>query len=555
MDAELPQPLAPLYYRDNFLRLCDTVQSQYNDILNHHERQYLQTFRALSVAGQCLYIRLVSRTGPVFRSAKLSYPEIKNLRGALHELESAELVLPYVDFDLDDLARLYTRPEIERMFSAQLPGTRLSSKSQLMATIASLELGAETLRECREKIEAATLVAPQGLEIIALLQLLFFGNRHQSLTEFVLEDLGVAQFYPYTLHPDHRLFNCRAAVDEYLTCGTLSDARYEILEGDDMQPLVALAQALLALEIKFDSTTPRWNKLCNRLGRDLERLEEYDLALALYATSQSHPSRERSARILEKQKEWDAAIALCEEIMDNPLTEAERDAAAIILPRVSRKRYGTRASRQRDCFEEQHLNIAAGDECVELLAADHLAAHWSSVHYVENSLMNALFGLAFWPIIFADEPGVFHHPFQRAPTDMYTDSFRLRRQSAIAAHLRRLEAADLPSLLADAYTQYYPYQNQWVDWRYIDESLVQTAATMIPTQHLLHIWQRILFDPRENRGGFPDLIAFGAKPGEYTMIEVKGPGDALQNNQKRWLRFFGQNEIPAQVAWIHWQGD
>jgi hypothetical protein len=61
-----------------------------------------------------------------------------------------------------------------------------------------------------------------------------------------------------------------------------------------------------------------------------------------------------------------------------------------------------------------------------------------------------------------------------------------------------------------------------------------------------------LFDPRENRNGFPDLIAFGERPGDYRMIEVKAPGDRLQGNQKRWLRYFAQHDIPASVAWVDW---
>ena len=73
-------------------------------------------------------------------------------------------------------------------------------------------------------------------------------------------------------------------------------------------------------------------------------------------------------------------------------------------------------------------------------------------------------------------------------------------------------------------------------------------------QHLLAMWRRILFDPRANRSGFPDLITFDSAKG-YCMIEVKGPGDQLQPNQKRWLRFFQQQEIPFQVARVSWLDD
>ena len=77
-------------------------------------------------------------------------------------------------------------------------------------------------------------------------------------------------------------------------------------------------------------------------------------------------------------------------------------------------------------------------------------------------------------------------------------------------------------------------------------------AACIPSLHLLSIWQRMRFDPGENRRGFPDLIAFGDDPGDYLMLEVKGPGDALQESQKRWLRHFQNEDIPAQVGWVDW---
>lgn len=36
------------------------------------------------------------------------------------------------------------------------------------------------------------------------------------------------------------------------------------------------------------------------------------------------------------------------------------------------------------------------------------------------------------------------------------------------------------------------------------------------------------------------------------MIEVKGPGDRLQDNQKRWLAFFAEQDIPVCVCYVSW---
>jgi hypothetical protein len=44
---------------------------------------------------------------------------------------------------------------------------------------------------------------------------------------------------------------------------------------------------------------------------------------------------------------------------------------------------------------------------------------------------------------------------------------------------------------------------------------------------------------KDNRTGFPDLIQFWPAERRYDMIEVKGPGDRLQDNQLRWIDYCG----------------
>jgi hypothetical protein len=136
---------------------------------------------------------------------------------------------------------------------------------------------------------------------------------------------------------------------------------------------------------------------------------------------------------------------------------------------------------------------------------------------------------------------------------MYEQGFLSLRQVSIEQRIELLEQKPLAPLLEEAYTAYQGYQNRWVNWRYLERDLVVAAATCIPSQHLVSIWRRMLFDPGENRRGFPDLIAFGAVPGDYLMLEVKGPGDTLQESQKRWLRHFESEGIPAQVGWVDWR--
>jgi len=36
------------------------------------------------------------------------------------------------------------------------------------------------------------------------------------------------------------------------------------------------------------------------------------------------------------------------------------------------------------------------------------------------------------------------------------------------------------------------------------------------------------------------------------MIEVKGPGDRLQDNQLRWLEFCREHGLPVDVCHVRW---
>lgn len=551
--------LPPFYYRDNFLCLCDTVEDQYGDILAGDELEFLRTFRTLSSPAQCLYVRLVSRVGPWFRAARLAYGELGDSQPILAELDGLGLLHRATSLTPGELGALFTRDELLAVLGEYIDSSAVSGKPSLLAAIAESPLDAAASTRMLCDFDGESIVGPLYIEQVQCLQVLFFGNRRQGLTDFVLSDLGVARYFPYSLDRGHRLFADRMALDEYLACAAFSDRWYELRDAGPETPvdtdLLTLAVELLQVQIVHDSSRGRWYRLCNGVARDLERVGELETALELYAASGRHPCRERRARILERSGRLREARALCERILEQPWCEEERDAADRILPRLRRALEGVPQPRRRDSFDELQLELPRGDLAVEVLAALALEREWASVHYVENTLMNALFGLAFWEQIFLPVPGAFHNPFQSVPGDMYQPEFSRRRRTALDRRLGELARQDLGQELVDAWHRYRGYQCRWVDWRKIDPELVARVTALVPPGHLLAIWERMLFDPGENRRGFPDLIALGEKPGDYCLIEVKGPGDALQDSQKRWLRFFREQAVPARVAWVEWCDD
>ena len=74
----------------------------------------------------------------------------------------------------------------------------------------------------------------------------------------------------------------------------------------------------------------------------------------------------------------------------------------------------------------------------------------------------------------------------------------------------------------------------------------------LPPAHLKHWFRRLLQDIKANRAGMPDLIQFWPAQKRYRMIEVKGPGDRLQDNQLRWLAFCEAHHMPVTVCYVQW---
>lgn len=89
-------------------------------------------------------------------------------------------------------------------------------------------------------------------------------------------------------------------------------------------------------------------------------------------------------------------------------------------------------------------------------------------------------------------------------------------------------------------------------WLALDESLLQLALACIPVAHLSLYFARLLDDLSENATGFPDLVQFFPAARTYKLIEVKGPGDRPQDNQRRWLKYFASHQLPVEVCQVTW---
>jgi len=557
------------YYLDNFKFLLNFVCGRYQDLLTPAEIEYVQTFMAASEAAQRLYVRLVLRKGPWFRADKLNYPEINDLDQAASELISIGILTAYrssespvedlVETDTDEIEQLLsllTKQELIALLETHL---EFNSKPSSLYKVELLALGCEHLSK-PDILRAVqfSLFRPVGIENLELLKLLFFGNMYQDFTEFVLNDLGVTPFEQYKIDHDTRFFSRRSIVDDTVHLYHLNELSHQVIDNKDPEALLQVAE--MANQVTETSLQRRKDRIVNRVARQLERLEQYPDALRLFETSKSAPSRERQARIYHSIFEnIDQSIMQCSEIIANPEDEAEYEFAIKfgrrILKKHKRKIPESFPTLEKIAPVPVSLELQFDPDIrVEEATRKWYAAQGHQAAYVENALFTGVFGLIFWDIIFSPVRGVFFNPFQRGPVDLFSADFALQRETEIAGRLLEIEEANGASVRTRFLKTYADKQgiaNFLVNWNVLDYSLVELALDRIPLRHFHSVFSRLLADLKSNRSGLPDLIIF-PKQGGYRLIEVKGPGDKLQNNQTRWIRHFQREKMPIEVVNVQW---
>ena len=514
--------LAPDYYLRNFRTVVDAVCTRYGDLLSPEEHDRLARFGGVSADGQKLYVRLLSRKGVWFRADKLDYPEIGDVDRAADELAEAGLLTIDGAIPVADLGRLLTRPEIRRLYP-EIPAPSGARKADLVAEMAARPRPALPFRVYG--------VHDNGLW--AVLNLLFFGTLRQDLTEFVLVDLEIVRYETYELTAQSRPFRSREQIEAWRQFGALRDRYREHKAAKDLPAAVAVADELPA-RYPWRRLERKRQRLVNHVARDLERLGRLAEALALYQQTEQSPSRERRTRVLQALGRTTAALALCEEMRADPQDEDEAEVAERIHRGV-RRRLGERVphpERPRFCRDE--LTLPMTEEPVERAALRHYEAEGWTGYHCENVLINGLFGLAFWDIIFAPVADAFHNRFQRAPVDMFTPDFVPQRRAMIEARLRELDEPAFWRALPATYDRKRGLANVWVQWEALPRELLVRAVETIPPRILAGLMRRLLFDLRANRRGHPDLILFDDT--RYRWVEMKGPGDQLQRHQARWLQ-------------------
>jgi len=541
-------PLDPrFYYLANFQQALSWLQERSADLLNESEHGFLQQFGATDTASQALLVRMIMRKGSHFRLSKLSYEEIGCARQVATPLLEAGWVRNDAELSLEELFKLLRKDELLQHLAG--PTSRKSqNKGELLTQLADgytePRAFATWCPDSEEQIFSLTINA-----LCERLRLMFFGNLRQDWSEFVLAELGIFRYERVELTPDSRAFRHRADVDCYLH---LQRSREQFEAGE---PLADVLQQISTVVCDTPFLVARRNKLLFRMGQQLERETDLEGALAFYSDCRYVGARLRQIRVLERLGRPEQAYELTRQAIQAPENDAEAQAVERALTRLARQLGQPQPGKAKPIPPARiDLRLPRPEaQSVEFAVKAHLHQPDAPVHYVENSLICSLFGLLCWQAIFAPVPGAFFHPFHTAPVDLFSADFHTQREELFAACLAHLDSDAYKQVIRENYAAKFGIQSPFVFWAALDESLLEQALDCLPAAHLRAWFRRLLLDIKANRAGMPDLIQFWPAERRYRMIEVKGPGDRLQDNQRRWLAFCAEHGMPVDVCYVQWE--
>lgn len=544
----------PFYYLTNFRFVLGWVGERHADLLHPDELTFLRRFDALPRTSQALLTRMVMRKGELFRLGKLSYPEIGDTADALAPLVALGWVDAAPALSVDEVFHQLRLAELRSALATPMRDAGLpvsAGKAVLQAALTP------QLTEIKPLIEwwptaPDSVVRLKVMEICDRLRLMFFGNLRQDWAEFVLAELGLQRFESVAFTNASRAFQQREEVDAYLALHRL---RQRLEAGEPLEHL------RLELPPKPDNAwlATRRARLLLQLGREAERSGQAEQAVLLYAQANSSEARIRQLRVLERlgrhQEAFDLAVN-AQSLMPN---ETEAQALARLLPRLRKKLKIEAQPLVREPAYTRWALTLPGPQPVERAVVQHVGSPEAPIYYAENTLITGLFGLLCWPAIFAPLPGAFFHPFHSGPADLYREDFVVRRRGLFDDCLARLEDGSYQQAIRTTWQEKHGLASPFVHWPLLDETLLALALECLPATHLKACFERFLQDIKANRAGLPDLIQFfpNTAPPEprYRLIEVKGPGDRLQDNQRRWLAFFHHQHIPVAVCYVQWLAD
>jgi hypothetical protein len=543
--------LPPKYYHTNFEYLIQFVKDKYKTLLIEQEWRFLRKYYSLPEDAQCLFIRFTNRKGLFFKTAGLKYDELVDIPSQLETLEKFGF-LSKLNFDehklwLSEILAVLTKGDLLTIFDVK---ALKNEKREVLVDFIKNEIAPENIFEA---INSRISVVKMNFETeVSFLRFLFFGNKSMDMTEFVLRDMGLVQYYQHSDDDLVARFETRKdAEDKWMV-----SEQFQVFDelknvANDAEVLDWYANLYQTCQSLSPIALPSFQKLQLRIGRYFEQRKNYEAAVEVFGQTEIVPSRERKARCLVKLGYIEEAKSTCHEMLESPQNVDEEYFAEYFLKTIEGKKNKKQTTDWLKTADEITIDRIYRNQ-VEFGSIEYYLDLGFSAGFSENHTWRTLFGLLFWEIIFDPSLVSFHHPFQRRPSDLHLPEFYEKRKEQIHSLLDSFEDKDdLMVYLWNNFQKNEGLANPFAVWVEEIWEMVRVMVVQIDLELLKRVMVKIAENIVENSRGLPDLLVWS--DGHYEFVEIKSPNDTLSNQQLFWLRFFKEIGINAKVLRVKFE--
>ena len=554
------QPAPAGYYSDKLAHMLRGVSSQYADLLSPEESSFIKNHQRLSVGAQRLFARLVTRRGILFRVDSLKYREVSNLPACVDELVATGFLQLLNSCAADKLLYLVTKPELVVLFP------RVSARYKKAECIEFIVAHyTDTAIRARLK-NTHPWVSRCNSQLFRVMEILFFGKASRDFSIFVLEDLGIQTFENYAVDAQSRVFHSRRDLDDYLQL--LECSGHIVMLAAQWDGLMAhRLYEFLCSEFEHRLLEHVRRKQLLGLSREAERQGYLEFALRGYQKTGIAPSTERQVRIFFRRGDLTRTSRLLSKMLTEPVYSASEKMFASRFAHRNKKKlnndhlvnkvlkpvFDTASDAKNPELNQTSLALPnAPLETVEQAVMSWYHKQGYQAWHTENGFIQAVFGLAFWEVIFFPVPGVFVNSYQTGPLDLDWPDFYQQRKNQIAQRIAKMSSNKVFSAdLLAMYDAKWGVSNTFVGWRSFTRSDLELWIANIPISQLRKLLEFMLEDIRQYRRGFPDLLVMDTDRC-IEFVEVKGPGDQLSPHQRVWFNQLYRLGLPARVLRVSW---
>ena len=522
-------------------------------LLTGGERAIVERILALEGPPGRVYARLVGRRGQLFRVARLEYEDVAV---ALEQLLALGLVHEGVPWSAR--AELFTALELKQL--ARAHGSQTGGGRKALVERLSAERGWSDERVVR--------VAYKPL--VRKLELLWFRDPWRDRSVLLLERIGQQRWPSYHTTGGGRCFSTRDQLRGF----------HAALGASDVAAEDCLDQAERSSDrpghLRRLDARRLWLRRAQEQARELERQGDLERAERVYRRILELRERGsvslRLAMVLDRLGQPGLGASICARARQ---TAGPGDALAL-------ERTGRRLARKGgQPWVPAPPPRAAGQRRVELTAAgsDGRRPLWGPqaepiepavaralqprlACLAENALWTTLFALLFLDLYWLPVPDMLPTPWLDGPMDLGTPAFANNRRAAVQERLAALQAGQGLALMQLHRERWRGQRVRGLSWQGWSDEVLDQVVQGVGSPGLCAIVERLLELGWSAARGLPDLallpgeplrlpgsVPAGVGPG-FLLVEVKGPGDSLRDDQQAWHDALARAQVPVEVWWV-----